>query len=257
MYKIAFIGAGNLAWHVAPELENAGHQVVAVASRTTKSATRLVQRLYNAEVKKDLDFSGSEADAVIIAVPDDSIEETARELAAPDRAVVVHVSGSRPMEILDYTAAQHTGVFYPLQSFTIGKKVDFSEIPVLIEGSDRYAISLLNDLARSITKRVFQVDGRARKAAHVAGVFANNLANRLIGIAEEILIKEKLSLDLIKPLIAETITKCLALGPKAAQTGPAIREDLETLDLHMEFLKSDPDYAEIYRLISQDIINKK
>ena len=45
------IGAGNLAWHLAPALDNAGFVIKEVYSRNPKHAEVLTERLYQAEVK--------------------------------------------------------------------------------------------------------------------------------------------------------------------------------------------------------------
>jgi predicted short-subunit dehydrogenase-like oxidoreductase (DUF2520 family) len=56
-------------------------------------------------------------------------------------------------------------------------------------------------------------------------------------------------------LIEETVSKSLSLGPENSQTGPAKRGDLETLDKHYEALSESEDVAEIYRIVSQNIID--
>jgi len=256
-YKISIIGSGNLATRLAPELENAGHRIVEVCSRNPTNAKALVSRLYNANVKYDYDFTQSAAEIIIIAVSDDAIEEVAKEVALNENMILVHTSGTRPLELLNYAAADHTGVFYPLQTFSKTKRVEFDEIPIFLEASDGKTMRVLEKLARSISKKIVPLKSDQRKAVHVAAVFSCNLVNHLFRIAEEILVENNLSFDLLGPLIVETINKSLALGPEAAQTGPAVREDYETLDAHMDFLKDNPVRSEIYRIISQDIIDSK
>jgi predicted short-subunit dehydrogenase-like oxidoreductase (DUF2520 family) len=135
--------------------------------------------------------------------------------------------------------------------------VNFDAIPIFLEASSIHAFLILNDLARSISRKTFQVDFKKRRAIHVAAVFACNFTNHLFRVSQEIMEKENLPFDLLKPLIIETLNKSLALGPQKAQTGPAFREDLETLDSHMEYLADSEIYSTIYKFISQDIIDKK
>jgi predicted short-subunit dehydrogenase-like oxidoreductase (DUF2520 family) len=75
-------------------------------------------------------------------------------------------------------------------------------------------------------------------------------------LAQEIMKENSLSFEWLKPLVAEMITKSLEIGPENAQTGPARRGDFETLDRHLEFLEGDESMAELYKLISQDIIDR-
>lgn len=256
-YKISIIGSGNLATRLAPELENAGHRIVEVCSRNPKNAKSLIAKLYNAAIKYDYDFTQSVAEIIIIAVSDDAIEEVAKEVALNESMILVHTSGTRSLDLLSYAAADHKGVFYPLQTFSKTKRVEFDHIPILLEASDDKTMRVLQNLAGSISKKTVPLNSEQRKAVHVAAVFSCNLVNHLFRVAEEILAEKKLTFDLLGPLIVETVNKSLALGPASAQTGPAVREDYETLDAHMEYLKDDLFRSEIYRMISQDIIDTR
>ena len=253
---VTFIGAGNLAWHLAPALDNAGYVVKEVYSRDRRNAESLLERLYEAEIKTDLDFSSSSSSVFIIAVSDDAIGGIAQEIALPDDAILVHTSGSQAVSALGYVATPNIGVFYPLQTFTKNGKVDFESIPIFIESETTASEKLLMAMARSISKNVFKIDSEERKALHVAAVFASNFTNHMLYLAQEIMKENSLSYEWLKPLILEMITKSLSIGPENAQTGPARRGDLETLDRHMDFLKDDETVSELYRVISQDIVDR-
>ena len=149
-FNIAIVGSGNLAWHLAPELENAGHRIVEIYSPTKKNAKALQKRLYNAELNLSLDFSESIANVIIISVSDDAIEEVAREIAVPEDAIVVHTSGSQPLSRLGYVATEFKGVFYPLQTFTKSKRITFDDVPILIEAEDLHSEKVLKKLGKSI-----------------------------------------------------------------------------------------------------------
>jgi len=253
---VSFIGAGNLAWHLAPALDNAGYSVKEVYSRDRRNADALLERLYEAETKTDLDFSSSKSSVFIIAVSDDVIGEIAQEIALPEDAILVHTSGSQPVTVLGYAATPNLGVFYPLQTFTKNKKVEFDSIPIFIESESSIGEKVLTSMAKEIAKNVFKISSDERKALHVAAVFASNFTNHMLYLAQEIMKENALSYEWLKPLILEMITKSLAIGPENAQTGPARRGDLETLDKHMDFLKDDETISELYKVISQDIVDR-
>jgi predicted short-subunit dehydrogenase-like oxidoreductase (DUF2520 family) len=254
-YKIAIIGAGNVAWHLAPALEEAGHTITEVYARTIQSADKIIERVYEAEATDDLDFSESKAEFFILAIKDEAIPEVSDAIILPENAILVHTSGSVDMASLNLSSAAYTGVFYPLQSFTIGKKVEWSTLPILVESEDDEVLQMLKKLAKSLSHQVFTVRSKDRKALHVAAVFASNFSNHMIRIAEEIMRRQGLDFEMLKPLIIETISKSLEIGARNAQTGPAVREDYETLEEHHQFLNYNEEIAEIYRLISQDIID--
>jgi predicted short-subunit dehydrogenase-like oxidoreductase (DUF2520 family) len=256
MLTISFIGSGNLAWHLAPALDNAGFIVKEVYSRNPKHAEALTERLYQAEVKATLDFSTSPSSVFIIAVTDDAIKEIAQEIILPEEAILIHTSGSQPLSELQFAATTNTGVLYPLQTFTKSKKIDFKSIPIFIESNNEETNLALTTLAKSISNQIKKIGSEERKAMHVAAVFASNFTNHMITISKDLMENNGLSFEWLKPLILETINKSLTTDPAAAQTGPARRGDLEILDKHLEFLKEDDALAEIYKLVSQHIIDR-
>jgi predicted short-subunit dehydrogenase-like oxidoreductase (DUF2520 family) len=256
MQTISFIGSGNLAWHLAPALDNVGYTVKEVYSPNPKHAGALVGRLYQAEVKATLDFSTSASEVFIISVSDDAIRDVVGEIILPEDAILVHTSGSQPLSVLGYAATPNTGVFYPLQTFSKAKKIDFKEVPVFVESETVDTSQALMKMGRAISGNVKKIDSEDRKALHVAAVFASNFTNHMLTICKDILDQSKLDFDLVKPLIVETLNKSITIGPEASQTGPAKRGDFEILDRHVEFLQQDETIAEIYKLISQHIIDR-
>ena len=256
MKLVSFIGSGNVAWHLAPALDNTDFAVREVYSRNPAHAAALVDKLYEAEVKHSLDFSSSPSSIFIIAASDDAIQSIVEEIILPDEAILVHTSGSQPLSALGYAAIPGIGVFYPLQTFSKSKKVDFTDVPIFVESENPAAEKVLLAMAKAISKNVHQISSQERKAMHVAAVFASNFTNHMLLIAQQIMKENNLNFDWLKPLIAEMINKSISIGPEQAQTGPARRGDFEILDRHMEFLQHDEQRAEIYKIISQHIIDR-
>jgi predicted short-subunit dehydrogenase-like oxidoreductase (DUF2520 family) len=254
--NVSVIGSGNLAWHLAPALDNTDYPVKEVYSPTQKHAEALVERLYHGQVVPDLDFSSSVSRIFIVAVPDDLIIEVAQEIILPEDSILIHTSGSQPLSVLKFAAASKAGVLYPLQTFSKNRKVDFKNVPFFIESEDPGTESLLMNMARAISQMVFKISSEERKALHIAAVFASNFTNHMLAISKDIMVDNRLDFELLKPLIAETINKTLTIGPDLAQTGPARRGDLEILDKHVEFLQTDEGLAEIYKAISQHIVDR-
>jgi predicted short-subunit dehydrogenase-like oxidoreductase (DUF2520 family) len=254
--NVTFIGSGNLAWHLAPALDNTDFAVREVCSRNPKHAAALVDKLYQAQIISSLDFTASKSKIFIIASSDDSIQDIAEEITLPQNSILVHTSGSQPLSILGYASSLNIGVLYPLQTFTKNRKVEFKEVPFFIESENAATEKILMTLAKAISKRVYKISSEERKALHVAAVFASNFTNHMLTLAKDIASDNKIDFELLKPLIVETINKSLTIGPENAQTGPAKRGDLEILDKHMEFLGKEETIAEIYKIISQDIVNR-
>jgi predicted short-subunit dehydrogenase-like oxidoreductase (DUF2520 family) len=254
--QVSIIGSGNLAWHLAPALDNSDFQVQEIYSRNPSHAAMLVERLYEADVKASLDFSTSSSRVFIIATSDDAIEQVVQEIILPEDAILIHTSGSQPLTILGYAATQNLGVLYPLQTFSKDKKVEFNDVPVFIESANGTTEKVLRAMGSALSSNVVNINSFERKALHVAAIFASNFTNHMLLVAQDIMKEHSLIYDWLKPLIAEMINKSLTIGPENAQTGPARRGDLEILDKHLEFLHDDPPAAELYKVISQHIIDR-
>jgi len=253
---VSIIGSGNLAWHLAPALDNAGFVIKEVYSRNPKHAEALTERLYQAEIKASLDFSTSPSGIFIIATTDDSIEAIAQEIILPEESVLIHTSGSQPLHALQFAATGNIGVFYPLQTFSKSKKINFKEVPVFVESNTAEAETALMTLAKAVSNKVKKIGSEERKALHVGAVFAANFTNHMLTISKQILQQNNLDFELLKPLIIESINKGLSLGPENSQTGPAMRGDLEIMDKHLDFLQDDQTLNEIYKVISQHILDQ-
>jgi predicted short-subunit dehydrogenase-like oxidoreductase (DUF2520 family) len=255
--SVSFAGAGNLAWHLAPALDNAGYPVREVYSRNPVQAARLVERLYEAEVKATLDFSTSDSSIFILAVSDDAIEAVAREIILPEEAILVHTSGSRSLSKLGYAATSAAGVLFPLQLFSKNRKIDFKEVPICVETDQDEVEQQLVKMGKAISKHVYRVSARQREALHVASVVASGFVNHMLALAKEIAEENDLDFSLLSALIAETVNRNLSGIFEKGQLGPSYAGDFETLDHHMEFLQTDVRLAELYRVISQHILDRE
>jgi predicted short-subunit dehydrogenase-like oxidoreductase (DUF2520 family) len=254
--EIDIIGTGNLATSLAPALEQSGFVIGNVYGRSIKSAKSIANNLYQASATDSLNFSNSRSTVFILAVADNAIEEVARELVLPSKAVVAHTSGSKNLSLLGYTASPNIGVFYPLQSFSKIKRVAFDNVPILIEGDNSFTRKVLLALGRKISNSVKEASSKQRRMIHLAAIFASNFTNAVLVHANELMQSTNSDLQLLSPLIEETMSKSLALGPENAQTGPAARRDLEVLDEHLKMLENFPAMKETYQLISQQILDR-
>jgi len=252
--KIVLIGAGNVATQLGIALTDAGYRVSQVYSRTKRSASLLAKKIKAAAIT-DLAKIDETAAVYIIAVKDDAIAEVAKKLRL-EHGIVAHTSGSVSMDVLK-KASKNYGVFYPLLTFTKDKKVDFKTVPICIEGSNKATSTTLQYFAKSISSNVQLINSDQRKVIHLAAVFACNFSNHMYAIADDILKKNKLSLDILKPLIEETALKIRDKSPAKVQTGPAVRGDKKTMEGHLKMLSGDKKLKEIYKLVSATISESK
>lgn len=250
MLKVVVIGSGNVAQHLVSVFEDSGTiQLVQAFARNKQNLLHLLP-----ESRIIDSFSNiNDADIYIISVTDDAIAEVSSQLPFNGR-LVVHTSGSVALEQLN--AKNKRGVFYPLQTFSKSKKVDFSKIPLCLETEFIEDYKVLEKLAKSASQNIYSIDSYQRQALHVAAVFVSNFTNHMYKIGSDISNVNNIPFDILKPLILETADKITTLSPEKAQTGPAIRNDKMTIEKHLNFLK-DKNQKEIYRLITQSIQNGK
>lgn len=250
MIKVIIIGSGNVAQHLIAAFQNSqksGTEIdlVQVYSRQAGSVSHLLDLDH---ITNDLDAL-AEADLYIIAVSDDAIAEISSKLPFKNR-LVVHTSGSISLNALDDN--NRKGVFYPLQTFSKNKAVDFKIIPICLESENATDFQLLDKVAKMISEKIFAINSEQRKALHVAAVFVNNFVNHLYQIGSEICQDHQVPFEILKPLIAETAQKIMVLSPEEAQTGPAKRNDETTIEAHEAFL-SNENYLTIYKTLTQSI----
>ncbi len=248
--KIVIIGAGNVASHLAKALYTAQLQIVQVWSFHHENAVDLAHQI-DAKAITNLTELDLQADVCLIAVKDDAISEIATELVG-FKGLIAHTSGAVNLNVFA-AGFENYGVFYPLQTFSKLKKVNFSNIPICLEANSDVALQLLKNLGHKLSNTVTEVDSEKRKVLHLAAVFACNFTNHLYALAEEILEANAIDFDMIRPLISETASKVQEALPLEVQTGPAIRNDEVTLSKHIELLQKQPQLLEIYKTLSESI----
>jgi predicted short-subunit dehydrogenase-like oxidoreductase (DUF2520 family) len=247
--KVVFIGSGNVATHMARAFRGAGHAVLQIWSATFRHAAVLAADV-GAEPIETLSEISLEADLIVISVKDDAIADVVNQLG-DFSAIIVHTSGATPMDAL--ASLKHYGVLYPLQTFSKDKALEFSQVPLCIEASDPESFAVIKELAESLSNRVYRVDTAKRRILHLAAAFACNFVNQLYTLGNDLLAKNQLDFELLRPLILETAEKVQCLLPLEAQTGPAVRRDEKTLKSHLELLQGQSELTHIYQTLSDSI----
>lgn len=252
--SVVFIGAGNVATHLAIAFRNEGLRIECVYARTEESASRLAEKVFSGYTTDIADVPGN-ADLYIFSLKDSIIGDLVRALKVKNK-LIVHTSGTVPMDVMKEGSSSY-GVFYPLQTFIKERKVFFRDIPVCIEASGREELVKLRELALKISDDVREFTSEQRRVIHLSAVVACNFTNYMYAIAEGILQKYDIPFDILYPLINETAHKVRNVKPMFMQTGPAMRGDMEIIEKHLEMLSELPDYKEIYKIISDSIIKQQ
>ena len=245
MIKVVIIGAGNVATHLYQSFTRAGQADVVQVYNRNKAHLDFVKD--PGKRVSDLDKI-ARADLYLIAIKDEAIQELVKNLHISD-GLVAHTSGSEHMESLA-EFGDH-GVFYPLQSFSKNKPVNFREVPVCVEANSEENLDLLKKAASLVSDKIFEVNSGQRRALHVSAVYVNNFSNHMFALADDYCQKNDLPFEILRPLIRETVAKIETLDPFSAQTGPALRNDRNTIAAHLELL--DEHNKKIYTTLTESI----
>lgn len=237
MRTVAVIGSGNVATHLIKSLEKHHASFHYVGNCSRSRATPL-----------------PDAEIYIVAVSDDAISDVTTKL--PHSALVLHTSGTKSIDETD-NRILHRGVLYPLQTFSKEVEVEMKTVPFFIECNCYEDRIIVENLALTLGNKVTYTNSERRKIIHIAAVFSCNFTNHLHGIAQKILKDENLEFSLLEPLIKESIRKMMEADEIfKIQTGPASRQDYETIKEHIEILsKKSSNFEKIYDDITNSIID--
>lgn len=253
--NIGIVGLGNLGWNLCSALSNAGYQVRQIVT-TRQSDYKDFRSSISSEIRYSISELSGPFDLIFICRSDQLIQKCIAGLEAnkrlSDECLVVHTSGST----FQLNSRFVDGVFYPFQTFTAGFEANWSGTPIFTECESESKKEILDEIATKIGGIVYQLTDQQRKMLHVAGVFSSNFPNHLMRLIFDFLERNDIDTKLVQPLMIEAIRKGFALGPENAQTGPAIRKDLEVINNHLEMLESYPEMKQFYKLFTKGIQNQ-
>ncbi|MEP6646668.1 MAG: Rossmann-like and DUF2520 domain-containing protein [Saprospiraceae bacterium] len=252
--KIVCIGAGRLAHQLMPALQDAGCRIIQVYNRTPETAKSLAEQFTSCSFTSNIEEIVKDADAYFMTLSDDVIHPFAEKLVDQinSQSLVVHCSGSLGLEVIPF---ERKAGFYPLQSFSDQQDLSFRYIPIIITAQDDDIWIMLDQVAGRLSSTVYRMTEQQKSILHVAAVFANNFSNHMLTMAETICNEHHLPFEILKPLILETFSKAILSGPKASQTGPAIRGDQKTIEKHLRLLENNPELREVYEVVTKSIMS--
>lgn len=246
---IVLVGAGNVASHLAKAL--APH-LSGIYSRNTVHAKALAEAVGVVESGDLTQVGNTSPKIVIVSVADKAVADVAAAIGTlAGKPLIVHTSGTIGMEMLSQVS-ERVGVLYPLQTFSAGTPVNMAEVPFFTETAFVKDHDIVDAVARLISQHVYHADASHRRVLHIAGVFTSNFTNILLESTQEVLAEGGYGLEVVKPLIEATVAKAFAVGPHAAQTGPARRGDFEVINRQEAAL---PDHLrEVYNTLTNLIL---
>ncbi|MBX2924295.1 MAG: DUF2520 domain-containing protein [Chitinophagaceae bacterium] len=247
--NIVLIGTGNVAFVLGNRIHTAGHTIVQVVGRNREKATGLA-RMLHAEATDDFKKIHQQAAIYIIAITDDALW-TIRDSLSIQSGIVLHTAGSVPKDVLQGLGS-HYGILYPLQSLR-RDRTEIPDIPFLIDADNDITLEIVKSFASALSPLVEQADDSKRMKLHIGAVLVNNFTNHLFTLAQSFCRREQLDFQLLLPIIRETAARLDQYPAATMQTGPAIRNDRETLQKQDHYLDKYPEIKRIYEVFTESI----
>jgi predicted short-subunit dehydrogenase-like oxidoreductase (DUF2520 family) len=250
---VALIGPGRAGTTIALGLLEQGWTVVGVAGRAPDAASTTAAAACLSSRPALVSEVARGAALVIIATPDRAIEQAIRtaEPAIEPGALVVHLAGSRGVDVFDELVAKRTGVrvgaMHPLQSFpstTVGLERLHGSWAAVAGHPD------VAELAHMLGMKTFELAPENRVRYHTAAVVASNHLVALLGQVERLAASCDVPFEAFAPLILASIDNAFSIGPASALTGPVERGDLATVEAHLREL--DPAERDAYRALARE-----
>lgn len=260
---VVVVGPGRVGTTLAIALARAGHRVVAAAGGSEASRDRFRTHVAGARVHADPTVAVPEGDLVLIATPDDVVEEVVSGLAAADvlreGQRVVHVAGAHGLGVLRRAALAGCGVAacHPAQTVPA---ID----PDALVGS-AWAVTAPPDhrdwahgLVEDVGGDPHDVPDDVRVLYHAALVLGSNAVGAAVAAARQLLLAARVAdpAAFLAPLVTASVQNTLTAGASAL-TGPVVRGDVGTVATHLAQLDADlPTLASVYRDLSRAILTQ-
>jgi predicted short-subunit dehydrogenase-like oxidoreductase (DUF2520 family) len=250
---VAIIGPGRAGRAVGFALGHAEWPIVAVAGRRVDSASTVAAASELGSEARAVDDAGRGADVIILATPDRVIASVAESLvdSADPGALVVHLAGSRGLEVFDAASRRRPDVrfaaLHPLVAIPTPDPSNFSGGWCAVAGDPE-----VYDLAGALRMQPFLVAADERARYHATASIAANHVVALMGQVERLAGIARVPREALYPLVRGVLDNCEAIGPHDALTGPVMRGDWETVDAHLVALP--PDERDLYRALAAEAL---
>lgn len=244
------IGTGNVASVLGKRFRLAGLEVVQVYGRSPQRASALAG-LLDAAYCSEWDDITPDADVYLVALSDSALEQLPAAFVLGPQQLLLHTAGSVGVEVL-VRHAQHYGVLYPLQSLRATVPV-ITEIPFLVESSSTFGVEIIARIGLDMGCPTAFVSSAERLRLHIAAVCTNNFCNHIYALVSDFCEKEGVDFSLLSPLARETAARLGMVAPQSVVTGPAIRNDEETIRKHLFMLEETPLLRMLYAGITENI----
>ncbi len=209
--RFRVIGDGRAGGSFARALSAVGWQLAGVAGRGD-----------------DIAGAADGVDALLLCVSDGAIEAVASSVE-PGSAPVIHVSGSRGLDVL--AGHRRKGSVHPLMTLP-----DAERGAARLRDRCRFAVAgdpVTGELVDALGGTAFEVPDERRALYHAAASVAAGHVVALAAQVERLAKAAGVPSDAYWPLLLAAVDNMVETDPAGALTGPAARADWDTVRAHV------------------------
>jgi predicted short-subunit dehydrogenase-like oxidoreductase (DUF2520 family) len=261
--KISIIGAGTVGSTLSTALHDKGYPIISIISRTGYSAIRLANAVKCKKVSTQISDVASNSDIIFITVSDDAIRQVASDLAKIkkikfNKIFIVHCSGVHSVEVLEPLRKKNAlvGSIHPVQTFPSSIKSSRLQCKLKgifygIEGNTE-AIEKADQIVEDLGGKSIVLLKEWKPLYHVACVFASNYLSMFLNTISKLTKTLELKAswaEVFGPLMMTTMENVIQSSAAFSLTGPMVRGDFETIDMHLQALAEfAPQFLPIYTI---------
>jgi len=241
--RLGILGGGRAAWAFGSAWKRIGWPLTGVWLRDA-SHSHIAELLQTARM--DMADLARDSELLLVAVSDRAILDVAARVPETE-ALLFHASGA-------LLSVRGGFSLHPLKSLPpVGVASDLENTLLVFEGEHRRTAKLI---AAAVGARFCEVAPEQKALYHAAAVFGSNYVAAVVDIAERLMRDagvDNAREDLVA-LAQSALANWLFHTDAKRFTGPAIRGDSEVVERHAETLRDDPQVAQLYRLLAEQIV---
>lgn len=252
MITVVIIGSGNMAQAIINACQNTDIDIVGIYSKNREKLVEIAKQNSINYCENTLDIP-TNADLYLLCVNDDAIENVSNSLLV-NGGLVVHFSGLK--NINEIEKQENKAVFWPIESIHENTFTNFKNTPICIEANTDENYRIIEAFADRLSNKVLNINSEQRQYFHLAATITNNFSNHLIALAKNELDHKGLDYQILKHLLSNALNNSFNFEPQNTQTGPAFRNDLNTMQKHLDLIENN-ELKALYQLMSKSIFELK
>ena len=250
--RVSIVGAGAVGSPLGRALHKRGYPIVSVISRSGRSAISLARAVQCKKASTQIGDLSAETECLLLTVPDAAIGEVAARVSKLKslnfkKLFVAHCSGVYSAELLEPIRRRGALVasMHPIQTFPSSgnpgrHSAKLRGIYYGIDG-EREALKRTERLIEDLEGSPLIIRKELRPLYHLICVIASNYLTVQLNAIDEltkILGVSATWQEMFGPLMTTTMENAVTGPPADSLTGPIVRGDFSTVDLHLKALST-------------------